>query len=79
MAGYSLKVAESVLKADERSPVGRLGRECLTRDIPITEVAASLGVSRQTVYNWVLGVRKPLPYHTAAILMWLGSLPTTQH
>lgn len=78
MAGYSLKVAESVMQSDENTLVGRLGRECLRRDIPVTQVATVLGVSRQTVYNWFLGVTQPLPHHAATALIWLESLPSFQ-
>lgn len=78
MLGYSVKVAESIKRADEGSLVGRLGRECLARDIPVSRAAAELGCSRQTVYNWLLGVTKPLPHHAAAILMWLESPPAAK-
>ena len=78
MTGYSIKVAEGVMQSDENTTVGRLGRECLRRGIPVAQAAVALGVSRQTVYNWLLGVTNPSPHHAATALMWLESLSDSQ-
>ena len=58
-------------------PVARLGRQCVTRDLPVSHVANALGVSRQTVYNWFWGRHAPSDAQTQAILDLLRQLPDT--
>jgi len=50
--GYSVKLVSLNHSADGRLLGVRLGRVCIDRDIPVAEIAADLGVTRQTVYNW---------------------------
>jgi len=33
----------------------QLGRVCLNKDIPVSDVASFFGVSRMTVYSWFRG------------------------
>ncbi len=49
---YSHRLAEVLQCWADQTPEARLGRYCLVNDVPVATVAASLGVSRQTVYNW---------------------------
>jgi hypothetical protein len=59
MNGYSKRLIDEnrAAKADH---VGvRLGRLCIRRDTPVTEVAEYCKVSRMTVYNWFKGVTYP--------------------
>ena len=37
----------------------KLGRVCIKKDVPVSEVASRLGVSRQTIYNWFMGTHEP--------------------
>lgn len=57
--GYSNRLVELNNKADDRLLGVRLGRVCIAKDIPVSDVAIQLGVTRQTVYNWFCGVNAP--------------------
>jgi hypothetical protein len=53
--GYSLLTANEIREAN-RSLLGvQLGRICLEKDIPVTDVAEFFDVSRVTVYSWFRG------------------------
>ena len=71
MYGYSIRVAEAVRNADERLLGVQLGRKCVERSIPIVDVARTLKVSRQTIYNWFTGLAHPHPHRKEAILAWM--------
>jgi hypothetical protein len=53
--GYSLRIAEMIRAGDPEHVGVKLGRICLAQNIPVHEVAARLGVSRQAVYQWFAG------------------------
>ena len=72
--GYSVRVYRLNEAADAASVGVRLGRVCLSKDIPATEVASRLRVSRQTVYNWFCGKNQPHPTAREAIQMYLAQL-----
>jgi hypothetical protein len=57
--GYSNRLIELNKKADDSSLGVQLGRVCINRDVPVSDVAVHLGVSRQTIYNWFCGVNAP--------------------
>jgi hypothetical protein len=59
--GYSLKIRKLNRKADKNSLGVQLGRHCIEKDIPVSFVVETLGVSKQTVYNWFIGVHAPHP------------------
>jgi DNA-binding XRE family transcriptional regulator len=59
MIGYSVLVQRRNAEADDASAGVRLGRVCIKLDIPVSEVAAQFGVSRQTVYDWFDGTYRP--------------------
>lgn len=63
--GYSVRLCRLNEAADAASVGVRLGRVCLARDIPATEVAYQLGVSRQTVYNWFCA--RSMPSHALRV------------
>lgn len=74
MRGYSIRVAEGIKGADGNLLGVQLGRACLARDIPVTTVAAELGVTRQTVYHWFLGLSEPRGAACGAIKAYLTRL-----
>jgi predicted DNA-binding protein YlxM (UPF0122 family) len=37
----------------------KLGRVCIKHDLSVIEIAIKLRVSRQTVYNWFMGIHEP--------------------
>lgn len=53
--GYSARLIALNKEADSKLLGVKLGRICIKQDIPVSTVAARLGVSRQTVYNWFMG------------------------
>jgi hypothetical protein len=73
-SGYSVHVVEGVRTADGKRLGVQLGRLCVSRDIPVSRVSLSLGVSRQTVYSWFLGKSEPRPALFGAIETLLSTL-----
>jgi len=70
--GYSQRTARSILDADPRGSLGvALGQFCVRKDIPISAVAETLGVSRMTVYNWALGRTSPSSEYAEKITKWM--------
>ena len=59
MIGYTTRLVSLNKEADESLLGVRLGRVCIDYDVPVTEVASQLDVSRQTVYNWFMGIHEP--------------------
>lgn len=57
--GYSARLIKLNKQADSKQVGVRLGRVCIKHDVPVTAVASTLGVSRQTVYNWFAGESNP--------------------
>ena len=59
--GYSLKFVELNKAADKNLLGVYFGAVCIKNDVPVTEVAQKLNVSRQAVYNWFVGISIPKP------------------
>ncbi len=59
MIGYTTRLVSLNKEADQSLLGVRLGRVCIDYDVPVTEVASQLDVSRQTVYNWFMGIHEP--------------------
>ena len=57
--GYSARVVKLNKQASKSKLGVMLGRLCIALDIPTSEVAKVFGVSKQTVYNWFVGVHDP--------------------
>lgn len=72
--GYSVRLLKQNAEADDANAGVRLGRVCIEKGISVTEAAVSLGVSRQTVYNWFSGLHEPLPSVADAIEEYIASL-----
>lgn len=72
--GYSLRLAQRNRAADQSLLGVRLGAACISRDVPVTEVAARLGVSKQAVYRWFIGDSSPAPERVDAVASLLHSL-----
>lgn len=53
--GYSSLTARYINEASSVLLGVKLGKICVAKDIPVTDVAEYLGVSRMTVYSWFLG------------------------
>ena len=53
--GYSFQMAEANKKANQSLLGVKLGKICIDRDIPVTDVAEFFSVSRVTIYSWFAG------------------------
>jgi hypothetical protein len=71
--GYSLRLCDLNRRAPSNLLGVRLGRVCIEHNIPVTEVAQKMKVTRQTVYNWFAGTTTPLPRLTASIVAYIIS------
>lgn len=74
MRGYSIRVAEAIKEADGKLLGVQLGRVCLAQDISVSVVAENLGVTRQTVYHWFVGLSEPRGKACDAIRAYLKTL-----
>lgn len=57
--GYSQQTVAANKSADKRLLGVALGRACIAKNVPVSNVAKTFGVSRQTVYNWFEGKHGP--------------------
>ncbi len=74
MIGYSQKVVRVNKEADQKNLGVRLGKFCIARDIPVTDVMAYFDVTKQTVYNWFYGISRPSLQHGRMIDSFFQSL-----
>ena len=72
MIGYSLKIAKLNKAASIKNMGVRLGRYCISHDVPVTDVMAHFNVTRQTVYNWFSGTHVPSKDHQENISTFLN-------
>ena len=61
--GYSPAIVAAVKNASLDSVGVELGKLCVDKNIPVTDVASFFGVSRQAVYLWFKGLTKPASKH----------------
>ena len=75
--GYSARLIELNHKAGDcyrDCSIGvELGKFCIEHDIPVMQVSAVLGVSRQTVYNWFVGLTAPSQQTVKGIQAFISS------
>ena len=57
--GYSLRIVRANEQADSSNIGVLLGRVCIKKEIPVSQVAEFFNVSRMAVYNWFSGKGKP--------------------
>jgi hypothetical protein len=65
--GYSKKIISANTEASGKNIGVQLGRYCISRDIPVSEIANYLGVTRMSIYGWFDGTCIPLPKHEEKI------------
>jgi len=56
--GYSARIIDANCRASDSLGV-RLGRYCISRDIPAIDMAGYFGVSKMTIYKWFTGKAEP--------------------
>ena len=57
--GYSARMVSDIEGADPEHIGVRLGKLCVARNVPVSNVAEKFGVTRQTVYTWFRGGSLP--------------------
>jgi hypothetical protein len=57
--GYASRIIKANLAASVESPGVALGRFCIKKEIPVSDVAEYFGVSRMTIYKWFVGEWSP--------------------
>lgn len=67
MIGYTYRIRKLNRSADKKNIGVRLGRHCIDENISVTELVGLLGVSKQTIYNWFIGVHTPGPKQSSKI------------
>lgn len=65
LRGYDSLFIRKVEEADQNPVVLALADVCIEQSVPVTEVAAALGVTRATIYNWMTGKTAPNPRYLA--------------
>lgn len=65
--GYSKKIILANKEASGESLGVQLGRYCISRDIPVAEVADYFEVTRMTIYGWFDGTWIPTSNHKEKI------------
>jgi len=59
LRGYSFRLVQANQAADSRKIGVALGRYCISKDIPVADIAEKFDVSRMAVYSWFTGVSEP--------------------
>jgi hypothetical protein len=72
--GYTVRMVDMIKNADHSLLGVRLGLACVANDISVSEAARTLGVTRQTIYYWFLGVAAPKDKAAALIRSFLETL-----
>lgn len=72
--GYSAHTILLNKKADVNRLGVALGRTAIKKGVSVADIAQSLGVSRQTVYNWFVGAYDPKADQTTSITKLLAKL-----
>lgn len=65
--GYASRIVKANLSADDSSPGVLLGRYCISKELPVVEVAQFFKVSRMTIYKWFTGDWIPRQRHALQI------------
>lgn len=71
--GYSVRMLQQIEAADNTLPAVRLAKLCVANNIPVAQVAKDLGTSKQSVYAWFTGHRKPSARFCERILALLDT------
>ena len=76
--GYSQRLVDAIQNDDSKSLDVALGKFLLRNDIPVAEASEALGVSRMTIYNWLLGITHPSKQNGVRIIGWMRTYKKAQ-
>lgn len=70
--GYSQRLVDAIQNDTTSKSLGvALGRFIIRNDIPVAIVSDSLGVSRMTIYNWLMGDSHPSKQNCHRVIEWM--------
>lgn len=72
--GYRKSVYDEIMSSNSTRLGVVLGKLCVTKNIPVTDVASFFGISRQAVYLWFRGEVSPSKRHTEKLEKLLDKL-----
>ena len=75
--GYSAKTIQLNKQADSSRLGVALGKAAIKLGISVADIATTIGVSRQTIYNWFVGSYEPDKRYAKNVTKLLNSL--TKH
>ena len=76
--GYSQRLVDAIKNSNSKSLDVALGKFIIRNDIPVTEASQALGVSRMTIYNWLLGITHPSKQNGVRIIGWMRTYKKAQ-
>jgi predicted DNA-binding transcriptional regulator AlpA len=76
--GYSQRLVDAIKNSNSKSLDVALGKFIIRNNIPVAEVSQALGVSRMTIYNWLLGVTHPSRQNGTRIIGWMRTYKKAQ-
>jgi predicted DNA-binding transcriptional regulator AlpA len=76
--GYSQRLVESIKNDTSKSLDVALGKFLLRNNIPVAEASEALGVSRMTIYNWLMGDTHPSRKNGTEIIKWMRAYKKAQ-
>ena len=76
--GYSQRLVDSIKNDTSKSLDVALGKFILRNNIPVAEVSEALGVSRMTIYNWLIKDTHPSKENGARIIGWMRTYKKAQ-
>ena len=71
--GYSAKTIQLNKQADSSRLGVALGKAAIKLGISVADIATTIGVSRQTIYNWFVGSYEPDKRYTKNVTKLLNS------
>lgn len=71
--GYSVRLSKLNKEADGKLLGVKLGRVCIKENIPVSYVADELAVTRQTIYNWFMGISSPQKLVAESVKTFIAS------
>ena len=70
--GYTQRLIQENLAADESKLGVALGRICIKNELSVVVIASHFGVTRQTIYNWFMGTEMR-PHMRQRVLSFINS------
>jgi hypothetical protein len=73
---YSTKIKSAIARSP-RNLGGEMARRAVSLDFSVVRISQAIGATRQSVYNWMLGVRAVSPAYVPRVKVLLRILTET--